>query len=411
MKLKLKSRLKIAWDALRNKYSGDGYNFTKWFSPSNIFATRTSNILANNETIFAAVSRLSNAMASLPVKLYQDFSVVNNHVSDLVANSPNKNMTSFDFIRTLEVMRDTYGNGYALKMYNIRFQVEQLLLLDPSRVEPVIEEKTGELWYQIDAPAGLYYVHNMDMIHVKHIAATGQTIAYNSVGYKGISPIDVLQNTVDFDQKVRQFSLDSMDMAVKASFVLKMATHLSAEKKKEILDNFKQFYKDNGGVIIQESGVDISPIQRSFIDSKVFEVEKITKARVAMVYNMPVHMLGQTDGVSYNSMEQLALDFVQNTLSPIVRQYEQEFNRKLLTPEERRKGLYFKFNLGALLRGDIRTRGEFYFKGIRSGWFKPNEVRAFEELPPAEGGDKLYMSKDLAPIDDPLRTGKEVNSQ
>lgn len=410
MKLKWISRLKTAWNVLRSKYSGDGYNFTKWFSPSNIFATKTSNVLASNETIFAAVSRLSNAMASLPVKLYQDFSVVNNHVSDLVANSPNKNMTSFDFIRTLEVMRDTYGNGYALKMYNIRFQVEQLLILDPSRVDPVIEENTGELWYQIDAPAGLYYVHNMDMIHVKQIAAAGQTLAYNSVGFKGISPIDVLQNTVNFDQKVRRFSLDSMDMVVKASFILKMATNLSTDKKKEILANFKQFYQDNGGVIIQEQGVEMTPIQRNFIDPKVFEVEKITKARVAMVYNMPVHMLGLTEGVNYNSMEQLALDFVQNTLSPIVRQYEQEFNRKLLSPEERQRGLYFKFNLGALLRGDTRTRGEFYFKMIRSGGFTPNEVRAWEELPPMAGGDKLYMSKDLAPIDDPTRTGKGVNT-
>jgi HK97 family phage portal protein len=393
------------------RYSGQGYNFTRWFSPSNIFSGSKGNTLASNETIFAAVSRLSNSMASLPIKLYREFSPVSSRVADLVANTPNANMTSFEFIRTLEVMRDTHGNGYALKMYDDRFQVEQLLLLDPSRVEPVIEEKTGELWYEINAPKGRYVVHNMDMIHVKHIATIGHSLAYNSIGYKGISPIDVLRNTVDFDQKVRQFSLDTMDGAIKASFILKMATNLSPEKKQEILGSFKQFYRENGGVIIQESGVEIDPIERSFIDSKVFEVEKITKSRVAMVYNMPVHMLGMTEGVNYNSMEQLALDFVQNTLVPIVRQYEQELNRKLLTPQERQTGLYFKFNLGALLRGDTKTRGEFYFKGIRSGWFKPNEVRAFEELPPEPGGDKLYMSKDLAPIDDPSRTGKGVKPE
>ncbi|MBN2910779.1 phage portal protein [Polycladomyces sp. WAk] len=405
MLLNLRQRLKVAWNVLRNKYSGDGYDFVKWFSPSNIFASKTGNILATNETIFAAITRLSNAMASLPLKLYRDFTPVNNRIADMLANSPNPNMTSFEFIRTLEVMRDTFGNGYALKMYDGNYQVESLLLLDPTRVEPVIEENTYELWYEVQGKNGMYYIHNMDMIHVKHIAATGQTIVYNSVGYKGISPIDVLRNTVDYDWKVRTFSLDQMDSAIRASFILKMNTTLSKEKKAEILNNFKEFYQANGGVIIQEAGTEINPIERSIIDTKVFEVEKITRSRVATVFNMPVHMLGETEGASYSSMEQLYLEFVQGTLLPIVRQYEQEFNRKLLTEQERLRGLTFKFNVNALLRGDIKTRGEFYFKGIRSGWFKPNEVRAFEELPPEPGGDRLYMSKDLSPIDDPNRKG------
>jgi HK97 family phage portal protein len=196
-----------------------------------------------------------------------------------------------------------------------------------------------------------------------------------------------------------------MDGAVKASFLLKMATTLSMEQKKKVFENFKQFYQENGGVIIQDSGVEIETIDRKFIDSNVFEVEKITRSRVATVFNLPLHMLGETDGTSYSSMEQQNLEYVQNTLLPIIRMYEQEFNRKLLLESERLRGLGFKFNVNALLRGDIQTRGEFYFKGIRSGWFTPNEVRAFEELSPLEGGEKLFMSRDLSPIDDPTRLG------
>lgn len=364
-------------------------DFSKWFSPHNIFETRTSTTLASNETVFAAVSRLSNGMASLPLKLYKDFEPVHTPVADLVANAPNGNMTSFDFIRTMEAHRNTNGNAYALKMYNRSYQVESLHILDPTKVTPVIESRTGELWYEIEGDKGRYYVHNMDIIHVKHI---------HTVGHKGISPLDVLKNTVDYDARVRKFSLDQMDSAIYASFILALETQLSPEKKASVLKNFADFYRENGGVLIQEAGTKITPIERSFIDSKAFEVEKITLRRVATVYNMSAHMLGTAEGGSYSSMEQLSLDFVQGTLVPTVRQYEQELNRKLLTPEARLQGLGFKFNVNALLRGDIKTRGEFYFKGIRSGWFKPNEVRAYEELPPVEGGNELYMSKDLAPI-------------
>lgn len=389
----------MAWNIVRNDFVSAATGFEKWFFRGrSIFQGKSGSTLATNETIFAAVTRISNSMASLPLKLYQEFTPVNTATSDMVANAPNNNMTGFDFIRTMETIRNTHGNAYALKMYDARYQLSSLLILDPAYVEPVVEADTNELWYCVNGSKGQYYVHNMDMIHVKHIHTTG---------YKGISPIDVLSNTIEFDKEVRQFSLDQMDTAIKASFILKMATNVSEDKKKEIYANFHQFYKENGGVIIQENGVEIDPIERKFIDTKVFEVEKITKSRVAMVFNIPIFLLGETDGVSYASMEQLSLNYVTNTMIPIVRQYEQEFNRKLLSRAERLRGLYFKFNVNALLRGDMKTRGEFYFKMMRSGGYKPNEIRALEELPPEAGGDQLFISGDLYPIDLPVSDRKK----
>lgn len=374
---------------LAQKLSGLGYDFSSWFRPKNIFAGQTANTLATQETIFSAVSRLGNAMGALPLSLKRAYTPVWTAEADLVANSPNPNMTSFDFFRTLEVHRDTNGNGYALKQYDDDFRVEALWILHPDRVEPVIEAKTKELWYKVEGEKGTYFVHNMDMIHVKHI---------HTDGYRGVSPLAVLKNTLNFDGQVRQFSLDTMDGAIKASFILKLATQLGKEKKSEVLQNFKQFYQENGGVLIQEAGTTIDPIKREFMDTRIFEVERITRTRVATVYNMPVYMLGVTEGVNYESMEQLNLDFTQGTMIPIVRQYEQELNRKMLTPGQRRQGLGFRFNLGALLRGDMKTRGEYFFKGIRTGWLTPNEARAEDDRPPLPGGEKLYMSKDLMPI-------------
>lgn len=399
-------RTKAAWKMVRNKYDGvTSGDFTRWFRGGrSVFQWGSSGKLASNETIFAALSRLSNSMATLPLKLYKEFRPFETDEGDKISNAPNNNMTSFDFIRILETHRNVHGNGYALKMYNRMHQLDQLVVLDPSRVEPIIEADSGELWYEVEGDKGRYYVHNLDIIHVKHIH-TFQN------GYKGISPIDVLINTIDFDREVRQFSLSQMEGAIHASFILKYAAHISKEKKAEVIANFKDFYKDNGGVLIQESGIDIEPITRNFIDTKVFEVEKITRSRVASVLNMPVSMLGETDGASYSSMEQMSLEYVTYTLLAIVRQYEQEFNRKLLTTQERRAGLYYKFNVGALLRGDTQTRGDFYFKMIRSGGMTPNEARAFEDHPPMPGGEKLYISGDLYPIETPVEQRKGVSTK
>ncbi|MED1922942.1 MULTISPECIES: phage portal protein [Bacillus] len=360
-----------------------------WFIPrASIFGNYGEQSLADNETVFSAVSRLSNTMASLPIKAYKNYQPIESQASELLTYAPNHNMTSGEMIGLLETHRAVYGNAYAIKRYGMRYEVIGLEVLDPSRVQPIVEETTRELWYEVFGDNGNYFVHNMDMIHVKHVSIDG---------LKGISPLKVLRGALDFDRDVRTFSLEQMDGA-KISFILELATQLDEPRKAKMLENFKSFYRDNGGILIQEQGVKIRELKKEFIDTKAFEVEKVTRSRVAQAFNIPLYMLGETQG-SVSNMEQLYIDYVQGTLMPIATQYEKEFNRKLLTDQERKAGYYFKFSMNALLRGDMQTRGNFYQQGIRSGWFKPNEVRAWEDLPPEKGGDTLYLSKDLFPID------------
>ncbi|PGB76069.1 portal protein, partial [Bacillus toyonensis] len=120
----------------------------------------------------------------------------------------------------------------------------------------------------------------------------------------------------------------------------------------------------------------------------------------ANVFNVPVSFLNDTEGQSYSSNEQLMIQFVQMTLTPIARQYEQEMNRKLLNKAERQAGYYFKFNMSGLLRGDTAARTQFYQMMLRSGGLTPDEVRELEDKPPKGGSaSQLWISGDLYPID------------
>ncbi len=228
------------------------------------------------------------------------------------------------------------------------------------------------------------------MLHVRHVSAAGGT---TGLTYTGISPISVLTNSLDFETAIREFSLDQVESSARASFILQVASLLDDTKKQAVLDSFRSFYSENGGVLLQEMGTTITPIEQKFMDTKVFEAEKVTRRRVYEVFGLP-----DPDATSYNTREQEALEYLQETIIPLVTQYESELDRKLLTTGERARGLHFKFNVTALLRGDMATRMDFYFKGVRTGLFKPNECRAWEELPPETGGDKLYMSRDLSPV-------------
>lgn len=387
-------------------WKGQTYDFTSWLGRT--FWGVDNSKLANNETIFSVVSRLSNIIASLPIKMYKNYDLESNSASDVLINGPNQNMTSFDLIRNMETARNENGNTYALIEKDIRGQVSRITPLISTYVEPVLEQESKELWYQVIGDGGTYYFHNLDVLHLKHIVS--------SQGLKGINPIKVLTNTIDFDKAIREFSLKEMQSAPN-SFIVTYGVNVDKDKRKEVIEDFKRFYQDNGGILFQEPGVTIDQLERKYIAADTFTSERITRSRVANVFNIPVTFLNDNEGQSYGSNEQLMQQFVQLTLMPIIRQYEQEFNRKLLTPAERKAGFYFKFNVGALLRGDTAARNTLYHGGLRDGWLTRNDVRRWEDLPPIPGkADELWISGDMYPLDmDPSErkgvssSGKQTN--
>ncbi|WP_375337521.1 phage portal protein [Bacillus cereus group sp. BfR-BA-01316] len=370
-------------------WKGQTYDFSSWLGRT--FWGVDNSKLANNETIFSVVSRLSNIIASLPIKMYKNYDLESNSASDVLINGPNQNMTSFELIRNMETARNETGNTYGLIERDIRGQVSRITPLISTYVEPVLEQESKELWYQVIGDGGTYYFHNLDVLHLKHIVS--------SQGLKGINPIKVLTNTIDFDKAIREFSLKEMQSAPN-SFIVTYGANIDKDKRKEVIDDFKRFYQDNGGILFQEPGVTIDQLERKYIAADTFTSERITRSRVANVFNVPVTFLNDNEGQSYGSNEQLMQQFVQLTLMPIIRQYEQEFNRKLLTPAERKAGFYFKFNVGALLRGDTAARNTLYHGGLRDGWLTRNDVRRWEDLPPIPGkADELWISGDMYPLD------------
>ena len=134
------------------------------------------------------------------------------------------------------------------------------------------------------------------------------------------------------------------------------------------------------------------------VDAHLLDVERITRNKVAAVYNLPPHMLGDYSQGNKSTTEQQMQEFLQLTIIPIVEQWEEEYNRRLLTPQDYEAGYRFRFDTNALIRADVATTANKYQMAIRGGWMKPNEVREREGQPPDPNGDELMCSRDLLPI-------------
>ncbi len=354
---------------------------------------RSDFTMRNSELIFSAVTRRANALSSMPVQLYRGTTQVKNDArNDMVAFEPNTNMTACQFFKTMEACCCTEGNAYAIKEYDESGVLHGLSILDPLRVKPVFESDSGELWYKITPEAGAeYYLHGFYMIHIPFISTNGIV---------GVNPVTVLFNTLAYNDEIQEFSATQLKKGVNAQIVVEAPANLGEAQRQETIETLMQTYREtSGNILLLESGVTAKSLNLSPVDNKLFEVEKISRSKVAMVYNIPPHLLGDYSDASFSSQEQQMLEFLMLTMLPIVTAYEQELNRKLLTKEERRRGYHFEIDMNAILRADAATRADVHQKAIRGGWETPNEARADYGRDKDPSGNKLMVSRDLTTLE------------
>jgi len=347
--------------------------------------------LTGNEAIYAAVSRISNTMASMPMHLYKGFEIQKNHpLERLVSLEPHPNFSAFSWKQTMEVLLNTEGTAYALQVLNQQGQLLRLDILNPLRVTPKKDEK-GEIWYSVRMDDGTEALApGFLILAIKHISANG---------IRGIRPIDVLRKSLDYDTQVKEMSLDQLDGVNHGIMLTVPNVGLSQAQKDEAVNRFLETYEKSGrSVVILEGGMTATNFANSSVDAQVMNVERITRNRVATVYNLPPHMLGDYTDSAPGNTEQQQLEFLQLTIGPKVEQWEEEFNRKVLTPQMFAEGYHFRFDTESLIRTDVKTTAERNQMAIRGGWRKPNEVRAMLGLPPDPVGDLLMSSRDLIPL-------------
>lgn len=344
-----------------------------------------------NEAIYAAISRISNTMASMPIHLYRGFEIQKNHPMERLINlEPHPNFSAYSWKQTMEVLLNTEGTSYALKIPNATGEIIRLDILNPRRVTPKRDE-SGLLWYSIRMDDGTEAIApGFMLIVIKHMSANGVL---------GIKPIDVLRKSLDYDTQVKELSLDQLDGVNHGVALTIPSVGLSQEAKDAAVERFLETYEKSGrSVVILEGGMTATNFSSSPVDAQVLSVERITRNRVATVYNLPPHLLGDYTDTSFGTAEQQMMEFLQLTIGPKVEQWEEELNRKLLTPEQYAEGYHFRFDTASLTRTDVKTTAERNQMAIRGGWRKPNEVRAELSLPPDPNGNELMSSRDLIPL-------------
>jgi HK97 family phage portal protein len=167
-----------------------------------------------------------------------------------------------------------------------------------------------------------------------------------------------------------------------------------SEKYREAVSAGRPLILNNG---MTWHALSINPDDAQMLESRAFSVEEICR-----FFGVPPFMIGHTEkSTSWGTgIEQQTLGFQKFTLRRRLKRIEQALEKQLLTPKDRAEGVTIEFNIEGLLRADSQARAQFYGRMTAIGAMTINEVRAYENLPPVEGGDVPRIQMQNVPITD-----------
>jgi HK97 family phage portal protein len=383
--------------------STDLVNPTPWFTKTFGFASASGeNVTVDSSlqvpTVYACVNILANSVAKLPFQTFrktkQGRERDSSHaVAKLLEERPNPYQNPFRFKHLIETHRNTWGNAYINIAWGTDGRPKELWLLNPSITEPKIDLKTNLLWYVTTLPDGKQTkIAESDIIHLTTLSTDG---------LKGKAPIQIAREAIGSSQASQKFKGKFFANGTAAAGILKVPGQLNKDAKNKVREEWETMYTGINNaqrIAILDAGLEFQSIGMPLKDAQFIEGMRFDKAEIANIFNIPLHMVNELERATHSNIEQQALDFIQNTLSPILIQYEQEFAYKCFSfPEQKR--YYLKFNLTSLLRGDSQARAEFYKKMIEMGAMSINEVRALEEQDAIEHGDKHFVSLNFTTLD------------
>ncbi len=339
-------------------------------------------------SVFACVRVLTDAISTLPIHLYQetesgDKKARNHRLYSALSATPNEEMTATDLFSACMVDYALRGNAYAEILRDIDGDAIGLYPLAAGHTR-VARNQARKLIYQYSGGISPVTFKASDVLHVRGpigngIVSTDTMIAVNEL----IALAVALQ-----DNAARFFGNGS-----RPGGVLEHPASLSSEAAKrlraavEAMSSGDKAYK----LMVLEEGMKYNATRSENKDSQFDESRLNQDLNVCRVFGVPPHKIGIMNSQPRANVEQDNISFVTDTVRPICVRFEQAMNSRLLTAEERDQGFAFKFNVDALLRGDLKSRYEAYGVGRQWGFLCTNDIRRKENLTTIDGGDEDFL--------------------
>jgi HK97 family phage portal protein len=349
--------------------------------------------------VYRSVALLGGTVGSLPLHTFNEDT--HKRTSHDIIKEPHPDLTPMELWEWSMAARLLRGNAYFRKIRTGAGRIVQLWPIHPGRV------RVGRAKVTSENPSGKYFAIRRDEqidvydddLEDREIYTPHEILhlpALSTDGLVGLSPIQAARQAIGLGLAAETFGAKFFGKGALMSGVLQTEMKLN-DKDAEFVQ--KLWQKRLGGglekaheVAVLSHGAKFAPITLPQRDAQFIETRKFQVAEIARLYGIPPVLLMDVErSTSWGTgIEQQNIGMVVWTLRPWLVRTEQRIEKELLPANERAE-----FKVEGLLRGDTKSRGEFYAKGRQWGWWSADDIRAFENESPIPGGDQYLTPSNM----------------
>jgi HK97 family phage portal protein len=342
--------------------------------------------------VYAAIRLLAETGAMLPQIVYRDTGRVRERAPDspqwtLLHKRPARDYTAYDWRSDAYSSLVGFGNFYARKIIagsGARKRVFELVPFDPRTVSA--EWRDGQIVYTVTpfdgrGGKGPETLTRAEMFHVRGFTLHGEA--------KGLSPIAACRAALASGVGLEDYLAGFLRNDATPGGVLEFPGTVSQTEADDIVDVWNRTHggaENAGKVGLLGGGAQWKSIGMSLQDAQFVEQHKFSVSQVARMFGLPIEFLAEGK-ITAESIRTL----VTFGIGPWYTRFDSALNADLdVFPEA--TGLFAETLADALLRPDAPTRYRAYKDARQGSWVTANEIRAFENLPPIDGGDEIQVT-------------------
>jgi HK97 family phage portal protein len=327
-------------------------------------------------TVYACVRLIADSISTLPVDTFvrRDGTRTPFRPRPDWLDRPEVGVSRTEHFQQVLVSLLINGNSFTRILRDDQ-GIAGLMVLNPRSVEVRLNKATRRIEYVHDSR---FIIEPEDMIHITELRLPGEL--------RGRSRIELVKDTLGLSKALDLFAQLFFGQGSQVGGIIEYPNSLTREQAKDLVDSFELQHKSvrrshRPGVLFggaKFTKTSVEPNEAQMLESRQFAVEEI-----ARTFRCPPSMIGVTTpgAMSYASVEQNGIQFVQHTLRPYIVKIEDAYSTLL-------PGVAFlKFNVDALQRGDQSSRYAAHASALVNGWASINDIRRIEDMPPVDGGD------------------------
>jgi phage portal protein, HK97 family len=192
--------------------------------------------------------------------------------------------------------------------------------------------------------------------------------------------------------------------------ILKSSSPMTSKQKEGLKQSWNSAF--NGvtgtpnGVAVLDADLSFQAVQINPADSQLLETRAFNVVDICRFFGVSPVKAFDLSKSSYNTIEQMQLAFLTDTLQPLIEKFEEEFKRKIFKPSEI-DNIDVRFSTAPLLRADKQSLAQYYSTLFQIGVITPNEIRKELDFGELADGNESFVQVNVQSLKKAMRNEEE----